>query len=192
METPHGATPLDADEAAALIPDYVTTREQLNRLEHDNIAAADEWLFRRRHGNLVSPEFIRRLHLKMFGDVWKWAGRYRATEKNLGVDPGHIAPMLHDLCADTRFWIEHGTYGADEIACRFHHRLVAIRPFANGNGRHARLMTDVLLIQQLEHPRFTWGSKNLVDTGASRVSYIHSLQSADRGDYEPLLAFVRS
>jgi Fic-DOC domain mobile mystery protein B len=191
-QTPAGATPLSMEEAAELIPTHIVTREQLNRLEQENISAADEWLFKRRRRNLVSAEFIRLLHKRMYGNVWKWAGKYRGTEKNIGVEAWRIAPMLQDLCADVRYWIEHNTYEPDPIAARFHHRLVFIHPFANGNGRHARLITDALLIQQFECPRFTWGSASLLEPGEYRARYIAALQAADRGDYSLLLSFVRS
>jgi len=103
-----------------------------------------------------------------------------------------IDTELHNLCADCATWIEHNAYPADEIAARFHHRLTAIHPFPNGNGRHARLMTDIILVHLLGQPRFSWGSGNLVTAGDCRKQYIEALRAADRLDYGPLLVFVRS
>ncbi len=128
----------------------------------------------------------------MFCNVWRWAGTFRQSEKNLGVPYYRIAIDLKQLCDDARYWVEHATYGPDGIAVRFHHRLVYIHPFANGNGRHARLMTDILLENVLRRPPFSWGQANLVSKGEDRRRYIDALVAADRGDYELLLAFVRS
>jgi Fic-DOC domain mobile mystery protein B len=128
----------------------------------------------------------------MFGHVWRWAGLYRKTGKNIGLPAWQIATELRTLCDDCVFWIEYDSYPFDEIAARFHHRLTAIHPFANGNGRHARMMTDIILVHLLKQPRFTWGSGNLVNAGDCRKQYVEALRAADRYDYGPLLAFVRS
>ncbi|WP_374566370.1 Fic family protein [Nitrosomonas sp.] len=74
---------------------------------------------------------------------------------------------------------------------RFSHRLVAIHPFPNGNGRVSRLIGD-LLAQQLEQEPFTWGRANLVDAGETRARYIEALRAADNHDIRPLLLFARS
>lgn len=191
---PDGATPLDPDEAAGLKLTHITTREALDRWEQDNIHRADAWATQRRRpvDALLSEDFLRELHRRMFGDVWRWAGRYRTSDKNIGVPREQLVMELRNLCDDTKAWISHQCYPADEIALRFHHRLVKIHPFANGNGRHARLMTDVLLEQVLQRPRFTWGSENLTDAGECRQRYIAALQAADRRDYALLAGFVRS
>ena len=128
----------------------------------------------------------------MFSNVWKWAGDFRRSGKNIGVEWWSISPALKDLLKDVRIWIEEKVYGPDEIAARFHHRLVSIHPFVNGNGRHARLMTDLLLVHIFGLPRFSWGSENLLLAGECRQRYITALQAADRLDYEPLMKFVRS
>jgi Fic-DOC domain mobile mystery protein B len=132
------------------------------------------------------------LHRRMFGKVWRWAGSYRKSDKNIGGPWYQIGERLHNLCEDTKLWIAKGTYPPDEIAARFHHRLVQIHPFPNGNGRHARLMTDLLLEHVLSRPIFTWGDANLVKPGEARLKYIAALQAADNHDMQPLLAFVRS
>jgi Fic-DOC domain mobile mystery protein B len=189
---PEGATPLDPDEARGLLLPHITTRAELDRWEQENIVEAEVWAFRRVPRDILGDGFVRRLHKRMFGHVWRWAGEYRTTSKNIGVPAWQIATELRNLCADTVVWLEHGTYSSDEIAVRFHHRLTAIHPFPNGNGRHARLMTDILLIHLLKQPRFTWGSGNLVDAGDCRQRYINALRAADRHDYSPLLEFVRT
>jgi Fic-DOC domain mobile mystery protein B len=192
FDEPNGATPLDPDEVAGLRLTHITTRGELNRWEQDNIAAGETWAFARRHRNILDEGFMRRLHKRMFGEVWGWAGEYRRSGKNIGVDRSQIQIALRMLCDDVRVWLEFGTYSADEIAARFHHRLVAIHPFANGNGRHARIMADLLLVQRLHCPRFSWGRENLTNPGEVRRRYIEALRAADLGDYGPLLAFVRS
>lgn len=192
FDLPDGATPLDPDESEGLRLSHITTRAELDRWEQENIAEAEAWAFRRAQRDILSDGFVKRLHKRMFGHVWRWAGSYRKTEKNIGLLAWHIAPELRNLCADCATWIEHGVYPPDEIAARFHHRLTAIHPFANGNGRHARLMTDILLVHLLGQPRFSWGGGNLVDPGECRQRYINALRAADRHDYGSLLAFVRS
>lgn len=192
FDAPEGATPLDPDEAEGLRLTHITTRAELDRWEQENIAEAEAWGFRRAQTDILSDGFIKRLHKRMFGHVWRWAGSYRRTGKNIGLPAWQIATELRTLCADCATWIEQGTYPPDEIAVRFHHRLTAIHPFANGNGRHARLMTDILLAHLLKQPRFTWGSGNLVNAGDCRTQYINALRAADRHDYGPLLTFVRS
>lgn len=189
---PASATPLDPDEAEGLIPEHLSTRGELNAWEQVNVAKADDWLRRQQKGrSVLNMGFLHKLHRQMFSDTWKWAGKFRLTLKNIGVPPETIPEQTYNLLAETRYWIEHHTYSVDEIAVRFHHRLVAIHPFPNGNGRHGRLMTDALL-RDLHAPPFTWGSGSIDDRGAVRDRYIHALRSADSGDYAPLLAFVRS
>lgn len=192
FDYPEGATPLDPDEAQGLLLSHITTRTELDRWEQENIAEAEVWAFRRTPRDILTDGFIKRLHQRMFGQVWRWAGTYRTTGKNIGVPSWQVATELRKLCDDTAVWMEHGSYPPDEIAVRFHHRLTAIHPFPNGNGRHARLMTDILLVHQLKQSRFTWGSGNLVDAGECRRQYIDALKAADRQDYGLLLEFVRS
>ncbi len=137
-------------------------------------------------------DFACRLHKKMFGAVWQWAGAFRRRDKNIGVEWWTIRSSLKNLLEDVKVWTERTVYPPDEIAARFHHRLVAIHLFANGDGRHARLMADLLLVHILERPRFSWRSEHLAQAGECRVHYISALQTADRHDYGPLLEFVRS
>ena len=191
-EYPPGATPLDPDEAEGLLLPHITNRNELDRWEQDNIGEAETWAFRRKPKDLLSIDFVCRLHARMFGTVWRWAGKFRKSGKNIGVDRWAIGPDLKKLLDDVKTWIEFNAYELDEIAARFHHRFGSIHPFVNGNGRHARLMSDLLLVHILNRPRFTWGRENLVQAGDCRQRYIAALQAADGRDYGPLLEFVRS
>lgn len=186
----NGATPLEPEELEALIPSHVTLRAELNEAEQAGILAADDWAFRRRR-DVLNERFLKNLHRRMLGKVWRWAGEFRHTERNIGVQAYRIAMELRHLLDDVRYWIEHETYSPDEIAVRFHHRLVAIHPFPNGNGRHARLAADLLAVR-LERPRFTWGRGNIAAQSDVRSVYINALRAADRHDIAPLLTFSRS
>ena len=150
------------------------------------------WLEQRKPKDILNESFMKLLHKRMFGNVWKWAGDLRKTEKNLGVPFYRISIEVKKLCDDVEYWIQNKTFTEDEIAARFHHRLVFIHLFPNGNGRHARLIADILLENVLAKPPFTWGSENLAAFGLDRKKYIDSLVAADRGDYGLLLNFVRS
>jgi Fic-DOC domain mobile mystery protein B len=188
---PIGATLIDRNEAAGLIPAHITLQSQLNEYEEANIVSAQEWLAARRRGDPLNSKFLHTVHRKMFDRTWKWAGKARRTDKNIG-GPWFEAPTkLHQLLGDVRAQVEYQAYPALEIATRYHHRLVAIHVFSNGNGRHARIMAD-LLLQQLSGERFTWGEGTLVALRELRSTYIHALREADNGDYQPLLRFVHS
>lgn len=184
------ATLLTAEEREGIIPSHVTLRRELNELEQQNILAADAWVFGRKR-NPVNEPFARSLHRRMFGDVWRWAGRYRASNKNIGVARDQIQPRLYETLDNVRYWIEHGAFPADEIAVRFHHALVFIHPFPNGNGRWSRLMADVLAVRR-EQPRFTWGGSSLRTADDTRRAYIEALKAADNHDLTLLIAFARS
>ena len=189
---PEGATPLDPNEIEGLLLTHITTRTELDRWEQDNINEALAWLEQRKPKDILNESFMKRLHKRMFGNVWKWAGKLRRTEKNLGVPFYEISVEVKKLCDDVEYWIENKTFPDDEIAARFHHRLVFIHLFPNGNGRHARLIADILLENVLAKPPFTWGSGNLAAAGLDRKKYIESLVAADREDYGLLMDFVRS
>lgn len=184
-------TPLEAEEREQLIPTYITTRAELNEAEQVNITRASLWLRRARNVDVLDDAFLRDLHKRMFGEVWKWAGQYRKTPRNIGIDAYRIPMAVRELVQDARYWVDNGTFQPDEIAIRFSHRLVSIHPFPNGNGRHSRLVAD-LLAMELGQPRFTWGRANLVDPGETRRAYVAALRAADGGEIEPLLAFARS
>jgi Fic-DOC domain mobile mystery protein B len=186
-----GATPIDLDEAKGLIPAHVTLQCELNEYEEANILEATEWLFARRRGNPLDERFIHLVHNRMFNQTWKWAGKSRRTDKNIGVTWVEIPMRLRQMLGDVRAQIEHRAYSSVEIAARYHHRLVAIHVFPNGNGRHARLLAD-LLLKELAGERFEWGRGSLVGANELRGSYIAALQAADAGDCRPLLAFLEN
>jgi Fic-DOC domain mobile mystery protein B len=183
------ATPLTPEEREELIPTHITLRSELNELEQKNIAMADRWAFSRWHV-VLRERFLRSLHRRMFNQVWRWAGKYRTSDRNLGVKPYQIEPELHQALDDARYWIEHGSYAADELAVRLHHRLVVVHPFPNGNGRWSRLAADILIVRRTG-TRFTWGRSNLL-SGDVRQDYIEALHAADKHDLEPLIRFARS
>jgi Fic-DOC domain mobile mystery protein B len=192
-DLPRGATPLDPEEMAGLKLRHITARGELNRWEQENISEAMDWLDKRKNKTeILAEEFIKKLHEKMFYKVWTWAGSFRRSKKNIGVDWTRIGVDLRQLLDDVQYWIEHKTYPADEIAARFHHRLVFIHPFTNGNGRHSRLMADILLADVLGQKPFTWGNGDLIAKGNVRNRYVDALILADRQDYSKLLEFVRS
>ncbi len=190
-----GATPIQPDDQKKLIPTWIQNRDDLNIAEEDNIASGFAWARRRRLKPLAiaTDAFSRRLHREMFGKVWKWAGEYRQVElEGIGAPRWQLAARSAELFDQFRFWIENGTFGPDELAVRFHHQLVLLHAYTNGNGRHARLMGD-LLVEALGAKPFSWGSGNLQDdTGALRAAYIATLRKADKGDISDLLAFARS
>ena len=190
-DEPDGATPLDPDELDGLKFSHVTTRGELDELEQINIESGLLWIQRRRKSAPLTEKSIRDLHKHLFGDVWKWAGTFRLTEKNIGIDPFQIGVQLQHLLGDARYWVEHKTYEPLEAAARFHHRLVQIHCFPNGNGRHARIMADVYLQECLGHAPIDWaGGFDLMKSSKRRDDYIAALRAADRGEYELLFEFV--
>lgn len=196
-EEPPGATPLEEDELEGLKQSWITTRGDLNEAEADNILSGqNKWTKRRNKlDRILDDKTVRDLHKDLFGQVWSWAGTYRRTEKSIGIDPIYISVQVRDLVEDAKYWFaESSDLSIDAAAARFHHKLVAIHPFANGNGRHSRFMTD-LILSALEVPEFTWGGGkgNALSTATEvRDRYLAALRAGDIGDYEPLLAFVRS
>ena len=194
FEEPDDATPLEPEERAALRPSWITHRRDLNEAEQENIVKGAAWARRsrsRKPDGLLTVAFAQSLHKRMFGEVWKWAGAYRQTAKNIGIEAHRVPAEMPLLFDDIRYWLENATYPPDEIAVRLHHRLAAIHPFPNGNGRHARLMAD-LLVERLGGEAFTWGGGSLSDIGELRARYIAALRAADGHDIAPLLTFARS
>ena len=185
-----GHTELPEEDRECLIPSHIATRADLYEAEQRNIAVA----LRRRRPSidaLLDDKYLRDLHRDMFKDVWTWAGRYRRRETNIGIDPTRIAVAVRNLVDDARTWVELGTFEPDELAARFHHRLVQIHPFPNGNGRHGRVAADYLVLS-LGAQAFTWGRGLDVSTDELRRTYRHALQRADNGQIDDLLAFCRS
>lgn len=196
LKYPPGATPLTDEAIKGLIPGYITTQGELNELEQKNIQNALVWVSRTKVSDPLEIKFIYELHRRMFNDVWSWAGQTRRHNTQPGVDWQQIMPRLIELLKDVPVWLEAQTYSFDEIAARFHHRLVHIHCFANGNGRHARMLTDIF-IEHHGREQFSWGTKSYIDSmekadGDRRKKYIQALRLADQQDYGPLLKFVRS
>lgn len=186
-----GATPLDADEAQALIPTHIDTMGQLNEWEQANILRAEGWLFNHKRSDVLTEAFVRRLHREMFSETWEWAGKYRATQKNIGVPAYAIVSSVKDSIDNVRHWVLHGTYSLTEAAVRLHHQMVAIHPFPNGNGRHTRMLADALLHAH-DAPKLTWGRSSLYQDGEARSTYLRALREADNGSFASLVAFASS
>lgn len=191
IKYPEGATPLDPDAAKGLIP-RLTLQSELNEFEQTNIQFAVEWASKSRKlkRNLVSIEGIKLLHRKMFDLTWKWAGKFRQHETNFGIDWHRIPEELKKLCDDVVYWEQHRTFEPTETAVRFHHRLVSVHPFPNGNGRLSRLVAD-LYLEYRKQPAFSWGARDsFIDESVDRKEYLSSLREADKGKYERLLQFA--
>jgi len=193
FQYPPGATPLDPDEAQGLVPTYITTQGDLNAWEQINIAQGERWATRQIKRNLLDEGFIRELHRQMFAKTWRWAGTFRKSNKNIGVDWTQVSVKLRDLLDNTKYQVENHVFDADETAVRFHHQLVWIHAFPNGNGRHARLMADLLAIRH-GRVRLTWGDGevSIASIGTLRDRYLAALRAADQGQFEDLIDFARS
>lgn len=186
-----GATPLSPDEIHNLIPKHLTTQKELNEWEQFNIVKGENWAFGRKRKNILSIEFAKKLHKQMFNETWSWAGVFRTSQTNIGVDSIYIPQELKAIFDDVEFWLSNNTYEIREIAIRLHHRLVFVHPFPNGNGRFSRLFAD-LLLQNNNEVSFSWGSCSLIEDSITRKQYIAALKEADIGDYCKLIEFVDS
>ncbi|MCB1675102.1 MAG: mobile mystery protein B [Halioglobus sp.] len=191
VDYPDGATPLDPDELDGMKFKHVSIRGELDQLEQAGITEGLKWLDKQKNPDVLSEAFVLELHKRLFGSVWKWAGTFRRTEKNIGVDPIQVAIQLRQLLDDAKYWVEHDTYSPKELAARFHHKLVFIHPFPNGNGRHARIMADAVLTKLLNEPAIDWaGGYRLEAMNERRDQYIAALRAADGHDMSALLEFV--
>ena len=191
-----GQTPLEEEEIEGLKVPSISTKGELDEFEQKNIEEAVLWTVgtKIKVEKLFSESFIKSLHKRMYGEVWKWAGKFRQSEKNIGIESWRIPTELRVLLEDAKFWIENETYPADEIAIRFKHRIVSIHCFPNGNGRHSRLMADLIAEKIFDRKTFTWGQSNskLLNETEARSKYLTALKKADSGDYTDLLTFARS
>ena len=197
LSDPHapGATPLTAEQVKGLRNPFISTHEELNRAEQANIVSARLWARTARSivlPGMLSREFLKDLHRRMYGDVWSWAGKHRSVDTNIGVDFTKIGVELRILMDDARYWLEHGTYPPIEYAVRMHHRLAFIHPFFNGNGRLARFYADLILTHHFKSDRLTWGGGQLGNEDPRRSQYIEALRAADRHDYRSLVSFAAS
>jgi Fic-DOC domain mobile mystery protein B len=190
-EYPPGATPLSPEELGGLIPSFVATQGALNELEQANILQGVTWANTARK-DILTEKFVRELHHRMFGETWKWAGTYRSSDKNIGCPYWDIRMRIRELLKNTQTQIGNRSFPPDEIVVRFHHKLVSIHPFSNGNGRHSRIMADLLIVR-LGSVSFSWGSNvDLVSPSETRSRYLDALRAADKQDIAPLLRFARS
>ncbi|MCD4737240.1 MAG: mobile mystery protein B [Bacteroidales bacterium] len=194
LEYSYGQTPLEEEEKEALLIKHITTKKELDEFEQQNIEKAIEWVITRKFtiDNVLNEGFVLGLHKRMFGDVWKWAGKFRTSNKNIGVDKLFISTSLYQLNENCKYWIQNKTYEPDNIAIEYKHQIVRIHPFANGNGRHSRLMADIIIEKLLGGKIFSWGRVNLSGTSSQRTQYIDSIKLADKGNIKPLVEFARS
>ncbi len=190
----NGQTPLDEDENEGLLIPTIATREELDEFEQQNIEEALQWVLTRsfKAETVLTEKFICNLHKRMYGSVWSWAGKFRKTDKNLGIDKWQIPVALKTLCDDSLFWVRNKTYSPEEIAIRFKHRIVSIHCFPNGNGRHSRLMADIIINKIYDLPMFSWGTGDLVHQGDTRITYLKAVKEADNDIFQPLIEFARS
>lgn len=190
----YGQTPITEEEQEGLIIQTISDRKELDEFEQLNIETAVEWSLQRKlpMEKILTIDFILDVHKRMFNKTWKWAGKFRTTNKNIGIDKYQIHQELKMVCDDCKYWIENVTYSNDEIAIRFKHRIVSVHPFANGNGRHSRLCADFLISHIFNEKVFSWGRFNLAKRGESRKKYLEAIYAADSGDIRPLLKFARS
>lgn len=189
-----GQTPIEEEEKEGLKIKSITIQEELDEFEQLNIEKAVEWTIRKKFTTekILTEKFIRDLHIKMYGTVWKWAGTFRKTEKNIGIPWTQIGIELKNLLDDTKYWIENKTYSPEEIAIRFKHRIVSIHCFPNGNGRHSRMMADIIIESIFEKELFMWHQSNMVKANETRKKYIHALKEADNGNIIPLIDFAKN
>jgi Fic-DOC domain mobile mystery protein B len=189
-----GQTPLNEEEQNGLLIPSITTREELDEFEQLNIEKAIQWTFGKKWKaeQMFSEKFVKDLHKRMYGEVWKWAGAFRESEKNLGIKSYLIPAELKVLLDDAIFWVQNDTHSPDELAIRFKHRLVSIHCFSNGNGRHSRLMADLIMEKLFNATFFSWGSSNLVKATETRKAYIKAVKMADKQDLQPLIVFAKS
>jgi Fic-DOC domain mobile mystery protein B len=194
LEYKDGQTPLDEEEKEGLLIKTITTHGELDEFEQQNIERAIEWTLTKKFKKeeILSEKFVCELHHRMFGDVWKWAGQFRKSEKNIGIKAYMIGTSLKQLNDDCLYWIENKTYSEEEIAIRYKHKIVNIHCFSNGNGRHSRLMADVIMSHIFGKGIFTWSRSNLVSKGDARTNYLTAIRAGDKNDIEPLIAFAKS
>lgn len=189
-----GQTPLSEEEKEGLLIKSITTHQELDEFEQMNIERAIEWTLIKKFKMeyVLSEKFIKELHYKMFNNVWEWAGKFRLSEKNLGVKFHRIGTELKQLNDDCAFWVKNQTFSEEEIAIRYKHRIVYIHCFPNGNGRHSRLMADIIISHLFNKNVFTWSSASLVNGGEQRTTYLNAIKEADKHDIKPLIDFAKS
>lgn len=194
LQYAYGQTPLDEEEKEGLKIKSITSQGELDEFEQLNIEKAVEWTI---HSNLkpdriLTEKFVKDLHKKMYNDVWKWAGKFRTSNKNIGIEWMQIGIELKKLLDDTKYWLENSTFSQEEIAIRFKYRIVAIHCFPNGNGRHSRMMADIIMDSIFRKEIFSWHKSNMVKADDTRKEYIDALRKADNGNINPLIEFAKN
>lgn len=191
FQNPPGATPLNDTEG--LIPKHITTQEDINEYEQNNILRAIKKLMasRYRKERWLNSSFIKQVHKEMFGETWEWAGEFRKIETNIGLPPYQISSEIKKLCDDINFWPIESEKKAIENAVKFHYRLTHIHPFKNGNGRHARFMANLYLYNH-HFSLLPWGACPLNKNDATRKKYLTALKEADQGKLDKLIQFAES
>ena len=193
LEPKEGDTLLSPEELDDLIPKHITNRNQLDEVEQNNIEDAFQWLLSKKVDSiehLISTDFQNELHKKMLGKVWKWAGKIRSRKTNIGVNHLQIEISRKQLYDDAIFWFQNETFDPIELALRFHHRLVKIHCYPNGNGRHSRIIADLMLEKVFKAAPLNWKGNDFVNINKFRTKYIAALKEADKGNYVPLLECV--
>jgi len=194
LEHINGQTPLDEEEKQGLLIPTIATREELDEFEQQNVEEAFQWIIGKslKREKVLSEKFICDVHKQMFNQIWKWAGTFRQTQKNIGVDYWMISQELNMLLGDVVLWFQDKVFEPDELAIRFKHRIVSIHCFSNGNGRHSRLMADIIIEKLFDLELFSWGEGDLSNEGDTRLTYLKALKEADNGSFDSLLKFARS
>lgn len=190
----NGQTPLDEEEKEGLLIPTIATREELDEFEQQNVEEAIQWLIGKsfKPEKVLTEKFICDVHKRMFNQVWKWAGSFRQSQKNIGVDYWNVPMELNNLVEDAKVWLKNEVFPPDEMAVRFKHRIVSIHCFSNGNGRHSRLMADIIIEKLFGLNHFTWGDGDLSNENDTRSEYLQALKEADRNSIDSLIKFAKS
>ena len=189
-----GQTPLDEEEKEGLKMKSITTQGELDEFEQLNIEKAVEWTVhtKLKPEKILTEKFVKDLHKRMYRDVWKWAGEFRKTEKNIAIPWTQIGIELKNLLDDTKYWIENETFSPEETAIRFKHPIVSIHCFPNGNGRHSRMMADIIMESIFGNKIYSWNQSNMVKANKTRNQYIKALREADNGNFKQLIEFAKN
>lgn len=193
-DDPQGATPLSPDDLLGLKLPHVQTRAQLNEIEAANILQGQNWVSSLKVltlDDIFSRDFVIALHKNLFGDIWQWAGTFRLRELNIGVEPKNIPIDLHNFLEDAKCWLEFKHFSDLELSARIQHKLVQIHPFVNGNGRHARIFTDIVRVFLLNKKPLRWAKAKLEDMTTERAAYIAGLRKADGGDFSEMVDYLK-
>lgn len=149
----------------------------------------------------ITSKLIQDIHKKGFGFIFPdWAGKFRTVDVTVGeYEPPHfskIHELIKNLCDDLEERLKHIPLPENEeqflaeiisLLAWFQHRFVWIHPFRDYNGRVARLLTN-LLVLNLGLPVL----EIKAETGADRQRYIKAMKAADKNDYSKLEKLIAS